>query len=85
MFCIVDFDPKTSIEKVLISKLALLLRHSKTDQYKEGKIIQISGELSKMFSKWSLIIDQDSDYILRSFKRNLFTKSSLTPASINIF
>jgi len=51
MFCIVDFDPKTSIEKVLISKLALLLRHSKTDQYKEGKIIQISGELSKMFSK----------------------------------
>jgi hypothetical protein len=31
----------------------------------------------------SLAIDQDSGYILRSFKRNLSSKSSLTPASIN--
>jgi site-specific recombinase XerD len=64
-------------------KHALLLRHSKTDQYNQGKIIPISGELSEMISKWSLSIDQDSGYILRSFKRNLSTKSSLTPASIN--
>ena len=41
-------------------KHALLLRHSKTDQYNQGKIIPISGELSKMISKWSLTIDQDS-------------------------
>ena len=64
-------------------KHALLLRHSKTDQYNQGKIIPISGELSEMISSWSLAIDQDSGYILRSFKRNLSTKSSLTPASIN--
>ena len=64
-------------------KHALLLRHSKTDQYNEGKIIPISGELSEMISKWSLAIDQDSGYIFRSFKRNLSTNPSLTPASIN--
>ena len=64
-------------------KHALLLRHSKTDQYNQGKIIPISGELSEMMSSWSLVIDQDSGYILRSFKRNHSTKSYLTPASIN--
>ena len=64
-------------------KHALLLRHSKTDQYNEGKVIPISGELSEMISSWSLEIDQDSGYILRSFKRNLSTNLSLTPASIN--
>jgi integrase len=64
-------------------KHALLLRHSKTDQYNEGKMIPISSELSEMISKWSLAIDQDSGYILRSFKRNLSTNLSLTPASIN--
>jgi len=62
---------------------ALLLQHSKTDQYNQGKIIPISGELSEMISSWSLAIDQDSGYILRSFKRNLSTNPSLTPASIN--
>ena len=64
-------------------KHALLLRHSKTDQYNQGKIIPISNELSEMISSWSLAIDQDSGYILRSFKRNLSTNPSLTPASIN--
>jgi len=64
-------------------KHALLLRHSKTDQYNQGKIIPISNGLSEMISSWSLAIDQNNGYILRSFKRNLFTKSSLTPASIN--
>jgi len=64
-------------------KHALLLQHSKTDQYNQGKIIPISNELSEMILSWSLAIDQDSDYILRSFKRNLSTNSSLTPASIN--
>jgi len=64
-------------------KHTLLLRHSKTDQYNQGKIIPISNELSKMISIWSLAIDQNSGCILRSFKRNLSTNSSLTPASIN--
>ena len=64
-------------------KHALLLRHSKTDQYNLGKIIPISSELSEMISSWSLAIDQNNGYILRSFKRNLSTNSSLTPASIN--
>ena len=64
-------------------KHALLLRHSKTDQYNQGKIIPISGELSEMISSWSLAINQDNGYILRSIKRNLFTNPSLTPASIN--
>jgi integrase len=36
-----------------------------------------------MISSWSLAIDQDSGYILRSFKRNLSTNPSLAPASIN--
>ena len=36
-----------------------------------------------MISKWSLVIDQDTGCILRSFKRNLSTNPSLTPASIN--
>ena len=64
-------------------KHALLLRHSKTDQYNQGKIIPISNKLSEMILSWSLAIDQYSGYILRSFKRNLSTNSSLTPASIN--
>ena len=64
-------------------KHALLLQHSKTDQYNQGKIIPISDELSEMISKWSLTIDQDSGYILRSFTRNLSANPSLTPASIN--
>jgi len=54
-------------------KHALLLRHSKTDQYNQGRIIPISNELSEMISSWSLAIDQDNGYILRSFKRNLST------------
>jgi len=64
-------------------KHALLLRHSKTDQYSQGKIIPISNKLSEMILGWSLAIDQDNGYILRSFKRNLSTNLSLTPASIN--
>ena len=36
-----------------------------------------------MISNWSLAINQNSGYILRSFKRNLFTNLSFTPASIN--
>jgi len=64
-------------------KHALLLRRSKTDQYNQGKIIPISGELSNMILRWSLAINQDSGYILRSFKRNLSTRLSFTPASIN--
>ena len=64
-------------------KHALLLRHSKTDQYNQGKIIPISNELSKMISIWSLTIGRDSGYILRSFKRNLSTNPLLTPTSIN--
>ena len=64
-------------------KHALLLRHSKTDQYNQGKIIPISGELSRMISNWSLVINQNKGYILRSFKRNLSTSSSFTPASVN--
>ena len=64
-------------------KHALLLRHSKTDQYNQGKIIPISDELSEIISSWSLAIDQDSGYILKSFKRNLSTNPSITPASIN--
>jgi len=62
---------------------ALLLQHSKTDQYSQGKIIPISTELFKMVSIWSIKIGQNSGYILRSFRRNLSVKSSLTPASIN--
>ena len=64
-------------------KHALLLQHSKTDQYNQGKIIPISNELSEMILSWSLAIDQDRGYILKSFKRNLSTNPSLTPASIN--
>jgi len=36
-----------------------------------------------MILSWSLAIDQDNGCILRSFKRNLSTGPSLTPASIN--
>ena len=64
-------------------KHALLLRHSKTDQYNQGKTIPISNQLSELILSWSLAINQDSGYILRSFKRNLSTNLSLTPASIN--
>ena len=48
-----------------------------------NKQIPISGEFSKIISNWSLAIDQDSGYVLRSFKQNLSTNLSLTPASIN--
>ena len=65
------------------NKHALLLKHSKTDQYSQGKIIPISIELSQMIENWSFAIDQSNGYILRSFKRNLSPKESLTPASVN--
>lgn len=64
-------------------KHALLLQHSKTDQYNQGKIIPISSELSKMITNWSQEIGRKNGYILRSFKRNLSLKESLNPASIN--
>ena len=64
-------------------KYALLLRSSKTDQYSQGKIIPISTELFEMVSIWSIKIGQNSGYILRSFRRNLSVRPSLTPASIN--
>ena len=38
-------------------KDALLLRHSKTDQYNQGKIIPISNELFEMILRWSLAIN----------------------------
>ena len=65
------------------NKHALLLRHSKTDQYNQGKIIPISAELSEMILKWSININQSNGYILRSFKRNLSPNPPLSPASIN--
>lgn len=34
------------------NKRALLLQHSKTDQYNQGKIIPISVELSEMIENW---------------------------------
>ena len=64
-------------------KHAILMRYSKTDQYNQGKIIPISNELLEMILRWSLAINQNNGYILRSFKRNLSTNPSLTPASIN--
>ena len=36
-----------------------------------------------MISIWSLKINQDTGYILRSFKRNLLPKKSLAPAAVN--
>jgi len=36
-----------------------------------------------MISNWSLAINQNSGRILRSFKRNLSTNLSITPAPIN--
>ena len=36
-----------------------------------------------MISLWSLQINQDSGYILRSFKRNLSVRQSFSPASVN--
>lgn len=65
------------------NRYALLLRHSKTDQYNQGKIIPISEYLSNMITEWSIIINQESGYILRSFKRNLSVRKSFNPASIN--
>ena len=62
---------------------ALLLQHSKTDQYNQGKIVPITNELSEMIENWSQAICQNNGYILRSFKRNLSLKESLNPASIN--
>jgi len=56
--------------------------------YSHSKTLKVLGvsrssELSEMISSWALAIDQDSGYILRSFKRNLSNKPCLTPASIN--
>ena len=65
------------------NKHALLLKHSKTDQYNQGKIIPISNTLSKMITEWSKTISQEDGYVLRSFKRNLVVKQSFNPASIN--
>ena len=71
------------LQKLENNRHALLLKHSKTDQYNQGKIISISEKLSEMISNWSSDIGQDSGYILRSFKRNLSPNKSLNPASIN--
>ena len=71
------------LKQLSSNKHALLLQHSKTDQYNQGKIIPVSTELSEMILFWSLQINQDSGYILRSFKRNLSVRQSFSPASVN--
>ena len=61
----------------------IILRQSKTDQLGIGKMIPISIELYRLIQRWSLKINQDKGFILRSFKKDLSLNESLNPASLN--
>ena len=63
--------------------VALILRHSKTDQYGDGKLIPISDELLKLILKWKQVANLDQGYILRAFHRNHHVRDKLNPAAIN--
>ena len=65
------------IDLLIVCIIRLSLCPSLSDHYR------LTDHYTEMISSWSLAIDQDSGYILRSFKRNLSTNPSLTPASIN--
>jgi len=73
--CAFRFDDVKTLSN---GKHTLLLRKSKTDQFGEGKFIPISDELVEMINHWQDCIKQTNGYILRSFKRDLSVRESLT-------
>ena len=60
---------------------ALLLRHSKTDQFGEGRLIGISGVLYELIMQWQTIVGDG--YILRGISAKLTVTPRLDPSSIN--
>jgi len=71
------------IKRLPNQNTALLLRHSKTDQYGDGKLIPISDELFKLILKWKKVANIDHGYILRAFYKNHHVRDKLNPAAIN--
>ena len=71
------------IKRLPNQNAALLLRHSKTDQYGDGKLIPISDELFKLIFKWKKVANIDEGYILRAFYKNHHVRNKLNPAAIN--
>ncbi len=63
-------------------KSSIRLNFSKTDQFGQGKLISISGNLHNLLTKWQAITN-DNGYILRGVYKDFSISSSLSPASIN--
>jgi len=72
------------IEHLPNGRAALLLRHSKTDQYGDGKLIPISHELFQLIKRWQRESGLSEGKILRGFMRDgRTTHKELNSASVN--
>ena len=58
------------IQQLPRGRVALHLRHSKTDQFGEGKLIPISTELYELINQWQRYSKLHEGKILRGFFRN---------------
>jgi len=65
-------------------RIALLLRHSKTDQFGDGKLIPISDELYQLIEQWKQETSLNKGKILRGLLRDGETpRASLSSASVS--
>ena len=72
------------IEHLPNGRAALLLRHSKTDQYGDGKLIPISDELFQLIKQWKRESGLSEGKIIRGFMRDGKTMhKELSSASVN--
>lgn len=61
---------------------AIKLTFSKTDQYREGKLIPISNRLESLIKRWRKVVGCGG-YILRGVNRHKHISDCLNPSSIN--
>ena len=72
------------LEHLPNGRVALLMRHSKTDQYGDGKLIPISDELFKLIKQWQRESNLNEGKILRGLMRDgKTTHKELSSASVN--
>lgn len=72
------------IELMPHRRSAIRLRFSKTDQYGEGKLLPISGDLVQAIRGWKAIAGLKYGFILRGLAKNGGVRASLSPSHINL-
>ena len=72
------------IQRLPNSRVALHLRHSKTDQFGEGKLIPISTELYELITQWQRFANLHEGKILRGlFRKGQKIRESLSGTSVS--